>query len=85
MNVNLRTAFLITQESIKILKKNENGGNLVHIVSSSAKVQSTNKAPYGIAKAAQARLIQYAAGEAAKYNIRINGRILFLLSIPLRL
>ena len=69
--VNLRSAFLVTKHAISLLK--ENGGNIVHFVSSSAKKISHHKAPYGCAKSALARLIQYAASEIASYGIMING------------
>ena len=72
-SLNLRTAFMITKHAIKNIKLNENGGNILHIVSSSAKIQSHNKAPYGIAKSGVARLIQYAAAENAQNDIRVNG------------
>lgn len=72
IQVNLTSAFLLTQEAIKLMKKGR-GGNIVHIVSSSAKKISKKKAPYGIAKAGLIRLIHYAAAEIAEYNIVING------------
>lgn len=74
MGVNLRSAFMITKSAIKMMKyQSPLGGNVVHFVSSSAKVISENKAPYGVAKAGLARLIQYAAVEAAEYQIKVNG------------
>ncbi|MFX0140546.1 MAG: SDR family oxidoreductase [Candidatus Hodarchaeota archaeon] len=73
MEVNLKSAFLLTKFGIKIMKNNQQGGNIVHFVSSSAKNISKDKAPYGVAKAGLAHLIHYAAYEAAKYNIIING------------
>lgn len=71
LDVNLTSAFLLTKEAIKLMKPR--GGNIVHLVSSSAKKISTHKAPYGIAKAGLASLIQYAAAECGKYDIKING------------
>lgn len=74
MEVNLKSAFLLTKYAIKTIKNNKDeGGNIIHFVSSSAKNIAEGKAPYGIAKAALAHLIHYAAYEAAKYNIKING------------
>ena len=73
ISLNLRTAFMITKESIKYLKENTDGGNLLHFVSSSAKKLSTKKAPYGVSKAALARLIHYTAKETAEYNMKVNG------------
>ncbi|MHA1681488.1 MAG: SDR family NAD(P)-dependent oxidoreductase [Promethearchaeota archaeon] len=71
MDVNLKSAFFLTKYAI--LKMKETGGNIVHVVSSSAKKTSSRKAPYGIAKAGLAHLIHYAAVEAAGYNIKVNG------------
>ncbi|NYT03631.1 MAG: SDR family oxidoreductase [Candidatus Methanofastidiosa archaeon] len=74
LDTNLKTAFMITKESIKYMKRNhESGGNILHFVSSSSKDISHNKAPYGIAKAGLEALIKYSAYEAAKYNIKVNG------------
>ncbi|MFO8020222.1 MAG: SDR family oxidoreductase [Promethearchaeia archaeon] len=71
LKINLISAFLLTKEVISLMKSN--GGNIVHIVSSSAKNIASPKAPYGIAKAALAKLIQEAAVELAEYDIKING------------
>ncbi|NYT13002.1 MAG: SDR family oxidoreductase [Candidatus Methanofastidiosa archaeon] len=74
IDTNLKTAFMLTKESIKYMKRNkEAGGNILHFVSSSSKDISNNKAPYGIAKAGLEALIRYSAYEAAKYNIKVNG------------
>lgn len=73
VRVNLRSAFLLTREAIKLVKRNPAGGNLVHLVSAAVKRISTGKGPYGIAKAGVARLIQYAAAEAAEAGVRVNG------------
>lgn len=73
LRVNLVSAFLLTREAIRLMKNNSNGGNIVHIVSTSAKVISNKKGPYGIAKAGLARLIHYAAAESAEYDIKVNG------------
>jgi NAD(P)-dependent dehydrogenase (short-subunit alcohol dehydrogenase family) len=51
----------------------ETGGSIIHIVSSSAKGISPNKAPYGAAKAGLAHFIHYAAAEGAEMGIRVNG------------
>ncbi len=75
LNLNLTTAFMLTKVAIKKMQKNYgDGGNIIHFVSSAAKkISTSDKGPYGIAKAGLARLIQQAAAESAKYNIRING------------
>lgn len=74
IDINLKTAFMLTKESIKYMKRNGNsGGNILHFVSSSSRKVSRNKAPYGIAKAGLEGLINYSAYEASKYNIKVNG------------
>ncbi len=74
MDINLKTAFMLTKESLRYMKRNEDsGGNILHFVSSASKYISHNKAPYGIAKAGVEALIKYSAYEASKYNIRVNG------------
>jgi NAD(P)-dependent dehydrogenase (short-subunit alcohol dehydrogenase family) len=74
LSLNLTSAFLLTKHTIRLMKENNpNGGNIIHFVSSSARKISTNKAPYGISKAGLAKLVNYAASEAGKYDIRVNG------------
>lgn len=74
ISVNLTSAFLLTKYAVKQMRLNgSRGGNIIHMVSSSAKKFSNNKAPYGVAKAGLARLIQYAAMENGPYGIKING------------
>ncbi len=74
IDTNLKTAFMLTKESIKYMKRNgEAGGSILHFVSSSSKDVSHNKAPYGIAKAGLEALIRYSAYEVGKYNIKVNG------------
>lgn len=53
------------------MRRNKNDGNNVNRVSSSAKIISRKKFPYEAAKAALARLTQYAASEIAEYKINI--------------
>jgi len=71
ISLNLRSAFLLTKHAIKVMKNN--GGHIIHFVSSSAKNLAPGKAPYGSAKAGLGHFIHYAASESAKYNIKING------------
>ncbi len=74
ITLNLKSAFMLTKHAIKAMKRNgDEGGNVVHFVSSSAKNISRHKAPYGAAKAALAHLIHYAASECGTYNIKVNG------------
>ncbi len=73
--VNFKSAFLMTKHAFRYMKEHngDSGGNIIHIVSSSAKNISHNKAPYGAAKAGLAHFIHYAASEGAPDNILVNG------------
>lgn len=74
IHLNLTSAFLLTKHSVRLMKENRpEGGNVIHFISSSARKISKKKAPYGIAKAGLAKLVNYAASEAGKYDIRVNG------------
>ncbi len=74
IQLNLTSAFLMTKHAVRLMKENKPvGGNIIHFISSSARKISNNKAPYGIAKAGVAKLVNYAASEAGKYDIRVNG------------
>ncbi|MHA1717589.1 MAG: SDR family NAD(P)-dependent oxidoreductase [Promethearchaeota archaeon] len=73
ISVNLRSAFLLTKHAFRLMKNNESGGNIIHIVSSAAKLVSEGKAPYGIAKAGLAHLIHFAAVEGSIHGIKVNG------------
>ena len=68
--VNLTSAFLLTQMASRLF---ENGGSIVHIVSSSAFEPDINKMAYSIAKAGLVQLIKIMAIILAPRNIRING------------
>ena len=74
LNLNLTSAFLLTKHVIGIMKDNQSlGGNIIHFISSSVRKISNKKAPYGIAKAGLAKLVNYVASEVGKYDIRVNG------------
>lgn len=74
IHLNLTSAFLMTKHAVRLMKENNpKGGNIIHFISSSARKISNNKAPYGIAKAGLAKLVNYAASEVGKYDIRVNG------------
>jgi len=74
IQLNLTSAFLMTKHSVRLMKENNpEGGNIIHFISSSSRKISKQKAPYGIAKAGLAKLVNYAASEAGKYDIRVNG------------
>jgi rhamnulose-1-phosphate aldolase/alcohol dehydrogenase len=64
--------FLVSRESVKAMKKQGFGGDIVNIVSKNAVVAGPNNAAYGSAKAAQAHLTRLMASEFGAEKIRVN-------------
>lgn len=64
--------FLVSQEGVKILRKQGFGGDILNIVSKNAVVAGPNNAGYGSAKAAQAHLTRLLAAELGADKIRVN-------------
>jgi rhamnulose-1-phosphate aldolase/alcohol dehydrogenase len=64
--------FLVSRESVKAMKKQGFGGDIVNIVSKNAVVAGPNNAAYGSAKAAQAHLTRLMAAEFGSDKIRVN-------------
>ncbi len=64
--------FLVSKEGVKILRKQDSGGDIVNIVSKNALVSGPNNAGYGSAKAAQAHLSRLLAAELGPDKIRVN-------------
>ncbi|WP_449439734.1 bifunctional aldolase/short-chain dehydrogenase [Pedobacter steynii] len=64
--------FLITQEGVKIMRKQAIGGDVLNIVSKNALVSGPNNAGYGSAKAAQLHLSRLNAAELGTDHIRVN-------------
>jgi rhamnulose-1-phosphate aldolase/alcohol dehydrogenase len=71
-DVLVKGQFKITQEGIKVLRKQKVGGNIINIVSKNALVSGPNNSGYGSAKAAQLHLSRLNAAELGKDNIRVN-------------
>lgn len=71
-NVLVKGQFKITQEGIKVLRKQNVGGDIINIVSKNALVSGPNNSGYGSAKAAQLHLSRLNAAELGKDNIRVN-------------
>lgn len=71
-NVLVKGQFKITQEAIKILRKQNIGGDIINIGSKNALVSGPNNAGYGSAKAAQLHLSRLNAAELGKDKIRVN-------------
>jgi len=64
--------FLVTQEGVKIMRKQAIGGDVLNIVSKNALVSGPNNAGYGSAKAAQLHLSRLNAAELGTDHIRVN-------------
>jgi len=64
--------FLVTQEGVKIMRKQAVGGDVLNIVSKNALVSGPNNAGYGSAKAAQLHLSRLNAAELGTDHIRVN-------------
>ncbi len=64
--------FLVTQNAVKIMRKQSMGGDVINIVSKNALVSGPNNAAYGSAKAAQLHLSRLNAAELGADKIRVN-------------
>jgi rhamnulose-1-phosphate aldolase/alcohol dehydrogenase len=64
--------FLVTQETVHIMRKQAMGGDIINIASKNALVSGPNNAGYGSAKAAQTHLSRLNASELGKDKIRVN-------------
>ena len=64
--------FLVTQQGVEVMRKQNFGGDVINIVSKNAVVSGPNNAAYGSAKAAQLHLSRLNAAELGKDKIRVN-------------
>ena len=71
-DVLVKGQFIVTQEAVAILRKQNLGGDVLNIVSKNALVSGPNNAGYGSAKAAQLHLSRLNAAELGKDKIRVN-------------
>ncbi len=71
-DVLVKGQFKITQEAVKVLRKQNTGGDILNIGSKNALVSGPNNAGYGSAKAAQLHLSRLNAAELGKDKIRVN-------------
>ncbi len=71
-DVLVKGQFLVTQEGVNIMRKQDMGGDVINIVSKNALVSGPNNAGYGSAKAAQLHLSRLNAAELGKDHIRVN-------------
>lgn len=71
-DVLVKGQFLVTQEGVNLMRKQDMGGDIINIVSKNALVSGPNNAGYGSAKAAQLHLSRLNAAELGKDHIRVN-------------
>jgi rhamnulose-1-phosphate aldolase/alcohol dehydrogenase len=71
-DVLVKGQFLVTQEGVNIMRKQDIGGDVLNIVSKNALMSGPNNAGYGSAKAAQLHLSRLNAAELGKDRIRVN-------------
>jgi NAD(P)-dependent dehydrogenase (short-subunit alcohol dehydrogenase family) len=70
LNVNLKSAFLLTKHAIKALSGH--GGRIVHVASRAAVESGANSFAYSTSKLGVLRLVEAAAAENRGRNININ-------------
>ena len=71
-DVLVKGQFLVTQQTIEVMRRQAMGGDVLNIVSKNALVSGPNNAGYGSAKAAQLHLSRLNAAELGKDKIRVN-------------
>ncbi len=71
-DVLVKGQFLVTQQALEVMRKQNIGGDVLNIVSKNALVSGPNNAGYGSAKAAQLHLSRLNAAELAADKIRVN-------------
>ena len=71
-NILVKGQFNMAKEAVKILRKQELGGDIVHIASKNGLVAGKNNVGYGTAKAGQQHMTRLLAAELGPENIRVN-------------
>jgi rhamnulose-1-phosphate aldolase/alcohol dehydrogenase len=71
-DVLVKGQFLVSQQGVRIMRKQQLGGDIVNIVSKNALVSGPNNIAYGTAKAAQLHMSRLMAAELGSDKIRVN-------------
>lgn len=71
-DVLVKGQFLLAQEGVKIFRKQNLGGDFIHIASKNGLVAGPNNIAYGTAKAAQQHMTRLLAAELGPEKIRVN-------------
>jgi NAD(P)-dependent dehydrogenase (short-subunit alcohol dehydrogenase family) len=72
LDVNLTSAFLMTREALKVLRKQKMGGSLVYVASKNAFAPGAGFGGYSVTKAGMLQLMRIAALEGGSVGIRCN-------------
>lgn len=72
MNLNLKSAFLLTKYAIPAIKASEHGGKIVHISSITGLGANGLDSAYAASKAGLIRLVESASHEVKNDNINVN-------------
>jgi NAD(P)-dependent dehydrogenase (short-subunit alcohol dehydrogenase family) len=72
VDVNLKGAWLVAQETARRMVAQKAAGSIVNIASIIGERQGRNVAPYAISKAGVVQMTKVMALELARYNIRVN-------------
>jgi rhamnulose-1-phosphate aldolase/alcohol dehydrogenase len=72
LDINLTSAFLMTKEAMKVLRKQKMGGSLVYVASKNAFAPGAGFGGYSVTKAGMLQLMRIAALEGGSVGIRCN-------------
>lgn len=72
LRINLTSAFLLTQEAMRAMKTQGNGGSIVYVASKNAFGPGAGFGAYSVSKAGMVQLMRIAALEGGKHGIRSN-------------
>lgn len=81
MNLNLKSAFLLTKHAVKTMSA-AGGGSIVHISSRAAVDKGVKSAAYSISKLGVLRLVEAVAEEAKAQNVTINAVMPSIIDTP---
>jgi NAD(P)-dependent dehydrogenase (short-subunit alcohol dehydrogenase family) len=72
MNLNLKSAFMISKHVIPVMKSSGNGGKVVHVSSRTGLKSDGYDSAYAASKAALIRFVESTSQEFKQYNINVN-------------
>jgi NAD(P)-dependent dehydrogenase (short-subunit alcohol dehydrogenase family) len=72
MEVTLKSAFFLSQEAVRVMAEQEDGGQIVNVSSVAALLASHESPVYHIAKAGMLQMTRYFAAHAGEKGVRVN-------------